>query len=327
MTTYTFWKLHGLGNDFIFFDGMEHDLEFSAEEVAALCDRHTGIGADGVIIAKPSPRPECAGYMHYINADGTLAQMCGNGVRCFAKFLVDHKYVPAADGAFVADTLAGPKPISFTLDSNGLLDTATVNMGAPILEPTAVPTTLAANAEAPDGTPFVARGEIVSPWGPFAFTCVSMGNPHAVCFLDDAAFGALPDECFTNSERSLETFDVSRIGAFFEAHEAFPEKTNVEFAVVESSDVENTDNIQMRVFERGCGETHACGTGACATQVAANLLGLTSANANLHLLGGTLRIELAEDRRDGLTVIMTGPARESFTGTVDPQALVNAQTL
>ena len=102
----SFWKLHGLGNDFIFFDAMTENLELSAQVVADLCDRHTGIGADGVIVVKPSPRPECIGYMHYINADGTLAQMCGNGVRCFAKFLVDHTYVNPAAGNFIADTLA-----------------------------------------------------------------------------------------------------------------------------------------------------------------------------------------------------------------------------
>lgn len=317
MATQPFWKLHGLGNDFVFFDGMTNDLDFTPAEVAALCDRHTGIGADGVIVAKPSPRPECAGYMHYINADGTLAQMCGNGVRCFAKFLVDHGYVDAQAGEFVADTLAGPKPIAFTLDAAGKLDTATVDMGAPILEPTQVPVALNANAESPDGTPFVAREEIPSPWGTFAFTCVSMGNPHAVCFLDAETFAALPDECFTGAERSLATLDVNRIGAFFEPHAAFPEKTNVEFAIVESPSADGTGNIAMRVFERGCGETHACGTGACATQVAAHLLGLTDAEANLHLLGGTLHIALANGH-----VIMTGPARESFTGSVDPKALL-----
>lgn len=325
MATHRFWKLHGLGNDFIFFDGMNADLDFSPAEVAALCDRHTGIGADGVIVAKPSPRPECAGYMHYINADGTLAQMCGNGVRCFAKFLVDHEYVSADAGEFVADTLAGPKPITFTLAPDGTLDTATVNMGAPILEPALIPTALPTTAESSDGTSFVACSEIASPWGPFAFTCVSMGNPHAVCFLDADTFAALPDECFISADHSLETFDVNRVGAFFETHEAFPEKTNVEFAVVEAPDANGTGNIKMRVFERGCGETHACGTGACATQVAANLLGLTDSSANLHLLGGTLHIELVDDEQrvqDSLansfpkTVIMTGPAREAFTGTV-----------
>ncbi|WP_251197326.1 diaminopimelate epimerase [Anaerotardibacter muris] len=337
MTTLPFWKLHGLGNDFIFFDAMpaqdgarpqdgaNSTVDLTPTEVAALCDRHTGIGADGIIVVKLSPRDECAAYMHYINADGTLAQMCGNGVRCFAKFLVDHGYVAADAGKFVADTLAGPKPISFTLGADGLLATATVNMGAPILEPSLVPTKLAPNAKTPEGSPFVARQKIASPWGPFAFTCVSMGNPHAVCFLDPAAFAALPQDCFTSTERSLDTFDVARVGAFFEAHEAFPEKTNVEFAVVESPDADGTGNISMRVFERGCGETHACGTGACATQVAANLLELTDASAQVHLLGGTLHIELAATDEDSSsettnsgprTVIMTGPARESFTGSL-----------
>lgn len=315
MTTRAFWKLHGLGNDFIFFDAMEHDLELSAAEVAALCDRHTGIGADGVIVVKPSPRTECIGYMHYINADGTLAQMCGNGARCFAKFLVDHGYIAVESGVnsgrFIADTLSGPKPISFTLDDAGKLATATVDMGEPILHAPRIPTTLEANRIAADLHSFVGEAPLVSPWGTFAFTCVSMGNPHAICFLDDRKIAALPKDCFVAEERSLRTLDVDRIGAFFETHQAFPEKTNVEFALVQ-----DRNNIRMRVFERGCAETHACGTGACATQVAAHLLGLTDTQAKLHLLGGTLHIALEEGH-----VIMTGPARESFTGTVDPPSL------
>lgn len=309
----SFWKLHGLGNDFIFFDAMTENLELSAQVVADLCDRHTGIGADGVIVVKPSPRPECSGYMHYINADGTLAQMCGNGVRCFAKFLVDHSYVNPTAGNFVADTLAGPKPISFEVDSANQLTLATVDMGSPILEPSRVPTVLSANAIDSEGVEYVREAELDSPWGPFAFTCVSMGNPHAVCFLDEAKLAALPAECFTNStqsqttsERHLTTLNVDRIGAFFESHEVFPEKTNVEFAYVI-----NRNTIEMRVFERGCGETHACGTGACATQVAAHLLDKTDEEADLLLLGGTLHIALRNQH-----VIMTGPAQESFSGTV-----------
>lgn len=319
VTTHPFWKLHGLGNDFVFFDGMERDIELTTREVAALCDRHAGIGGDGVIVVKPSPRAECAGYMHYINADGTLAQMCGNGVRCFAKFLVDHGYVqaePDATGQFVADTLAGPKPITFTTDAEGKLVTATVDMGAPILEPTLVPVDFEANAtaakDALEHTTYVAEMPIDSPWGTFAFTCVSMGNPHAICFMNDEFFETLSAECFTGPDRSLDTFDVSRIGPFFESHELFPEKTNVEFAVVEDD-----STISMRVFERGCGETHACGTGACATQVAAHLAGHTNPQATLNLLGGKLRIELA-----GGHVIMTGPAAMSFSGTVNIKELI-----
>jgi diaminopimelate epimerase len=310
VASHQFWKLHGLGNDFVFLDAMKHNVELSEKQVAALCDRHTGIGADGVIVVKPSPRPECAGYMHYINSDGTLAQMCGNGVRCFGKFLIDHGYVDASAHEFVADTLAGPRPITFEVDAAGLMSTATVNMGAPILAPAEVPTTLGATKTTQDSTAYVEAAEIESPWGSFAFSCVSMGNPHAVCFLDEEAFAALPQECFGEGPRSLSNFNVALVGAFFEKHEAFPEKTNVEFAVVE-----NSGRINMRVFERGCGETHACGTGACATQVAAHLSGRTNTEADVVLLGGTLHIAL----RDG-SVFMTGPATESFAGNVDLDA-------
>ena len=184
MATYPFWKLHGLGNDFVFFDAMEEELELSTAEVAALCDRHTGIGGDGVIVVKPSPRSECAGYMHYINADGSLAQMCGNGVRCFAKFLVDHGYVNAESGSFVADTLAGPKPITFTVDAENKLATATVDMDAPILEATLIPVApnAATSLTTHEGTCAIDAEAIVvqtieSPWGAFTFACVSMGNP------------------------------------------------------------------------------------------------------------------------------------------------------
>lgn len=212
MATYPFWKLHGLGNDFVFFDAMEEELELSTAEVRHLCDRHTGIGGDGVIVVKPSPRSECAGYMHYINADGSLAQMCGNGVRCFAKFLVDHGYVNAESGSFVADTLAGPKPITFTVDAENKLATATVDMDAPILEATLIPVApnAATSLTTHEGTCAIDAEAIVvqtieSPWGAFTFACVSMGNPHAVCFLDKETFTALPDECFTGAPRSLKT--------------------------------------------------------------------------------------------------------------------------
>ena len=320
MSLRSFWKLHGLGNDFIFFDSMKDPFEISTQDVIALCDRHTGIGADGIIVVKPSARPECDGYMHYINADGTLAQMCGNGVRCFAKFLVDHGYVNPDSGFLIVDTLAGPKSISFSVDENKKLISATVDMGNPILDPALIPTTLCANAANSEGIEYVKESEIDSPWGSFAFTCVSMGNPHAVCFLDEDTMQRLPADCFTNMsacidttetatdyKRSLSNLDVDSIGAFFEAHELFPEKTNVEFAVVY-----DRNTIEMRVFERGCGETQACGTGACATQVTAYLLGKTDLESDLYLRGGTLHIAL-----DHGTVFMTGPACERFSGTVD----------
>lgn len=300
-----FVKLNGAGNDFVFVDDLSRDVEITPEQVAWLCDRHFGIGADGVVLVRPSERPECAAYMHYINSDGTLAQMCGNGVRCFAKFLVDRGYVQASDGSFVADTLAGPKPISFTVDDEGMLTTATVDMGRPVFEPKLVPVAAEATGETEDGASLVKELAVDSPWGAFAFTCISMGNPHAVCFIED--FSALPDDLFADpSRKCLATLDLEKVGAFYESHEIFPEKANIEFACIES------DGISMRVFERGCGETLACGTGACATGVAAALTGRAGASNDVRLRGGVLHIEWAEDGR----VMMTGPAAESFQGTV-----------
>ena len=287
-----FVKMHGLGNDFVMIDGLARDVELASGEVERLCDRHFGIGADGVIVVRPSARPECAAYMHYVNADGTLAQMCGNRVRCFAKFLVDRGYVPAEDRRLTADTLAGPRPITFTVDGTGKMTRATVDMGRPVLDPAQVPVSAEPDATAPFGDPYAGALELDSPWGAFAFCCVSMGNPHAVCFLDGTG---------------LDEFDVDAVGAFFESHPAFPEKTNVEFAVV------GPHGIAMRVFERGCGETLACGTGACATAVAACLTGRAGRETDVLLRGGTLHVAWADDGH----VMMTGPAAESFAGTVN----------
>lgn len=286
-----FVKMHGLGNDFIMIDGLARNIELKPAQVARLCDRHFGIGADGVIVVRPSARPECAAYMHYFNADGTLAQMCGNGVRCFAKYLVDRGHVPAADGKLVVDTLAGPRPVAFEVDREGRMARATVDMGRPVLGPAQVPVNAAPDATAPFGEPYVRDLALESPWGTFAFTCVSMGNPHAVCFLENV---------------ELDAFDVAEVGAFFEAHPAFPEKTNVEFAVV------GERGIALRVYERGCGETLACGTGACATAVAACLAGRAGCESDVLLRGGTLHVAWNDDGR----VMMTGPAAEAFRGTV-----------
>ena len=301
----SFTKLHGLGNDFVVVDDRTRSIELTPAQVQHICDRHFGVGADGVILVRPSERPSCAGYMHYINSDGTLAQMCGNGVRCFAKFLVDNGIVDPAAGSLVADTLAGPRPITFTVDERGELDTATVDMGAPILNPALVPIDASANAVSAQGVPYVRELPLESPWGTFRFTCVSMGNPHAVCFLDD--LDSLDDALFPAGERALAALNLDRIGAFYERHDAFPEKTNVEFAVV------SADGIEMRVFERGCGETLACGTGACATNVAAALTGRASCENDVHLRGGTLHISWADNDH----VFMTGAARESFRGEIE----------
>ncbi len=300
-----FTKLHGLGNDFVFIDDFDESIELTADQVAFLCDRHFGIGGDGVVLVRPSKRPECAGYMHYINSDGTLAEMCGNGVRCFTKFLVDHGYVDKEAGSYIADTKRGPLPISFELDAKGLMSQASVDMDEPILDPGLVPVDLPAKGLAPDGKSFVKEEVVSSPWGDFAFTCVSMGNPHAVCFFDDIE--SLPDEWFAGDQKSLETFDLNRIGAFFESNNVFPSKTNVEFIVPAE------DGLHMRVYERGCGETLACGTGACASLVAAVLTGRSERTNKVHLRGGTLTITWQENNH----VLMTGPAAQSFTGTIE----------
>ena len=219
----SFAKLHGLGNDFVFIDDRDCALDLTDEQVSYLCDRHFGIGADGVILVRPALSEEGDGYMHYINADGTLAQMCGNGVRCFAKYLVDRELADVASGSLVADTLAGPRPIAFSVDAEGKMTEATVNMGAPILDPVLVPVDAAPDSRATDGAPYVGHLRLDSPWGTFEFVCVSMGNPHAVCLVDDWA--ALPDELFpAGAEKSLSTLRIDLPGPFFETHPVFPEK-------------------------------------------------------------------------------------------------------
>lgn len=286
---YEFAKLHGAGNDFVMIEDLDDAITLTPEQVASVCERHFGVGADGVIVVKPSPREECAAYMDYYNSDGTKAEMCGNGVRCFAKFLVDRKIVDPAAGSFVADTLAGPKPIRFTLDADGKMKTATVDMGAPVLDAASVPTTLP-QAETAFGKAVIEQsataGDVT-----LAFTCVSMGNPHAVAFVDDPL-----------------AYPVTTVGPLFECAPEFPEKANIEFVHVEG------DTIVMRVWERGCGETLACGTGSCATAVAAHLSGRAGRKVKVKLLGGTLDIEWNET--DG-HVYLTGPAEQSFTGTIE----------
>lgn len=284
-----FTKLNGAGNDFVFIEDLDDALEITPEQVRRLCDRHFGIGADGVIVVKPPKDSANAGFMHYVNSDGTLAQMCGNGARCFAKYLVDHSIVEPNTPLFNIETRAGVKTVSYTADGDGKLVSATVDMGAPRLNSSQIPTTLAFNAMTEEGEAFVKDSEVDSPFGAFAFTCISMGNPHAVTFVEDC-----------------DAIDVDAVGSYYESCDVFPEKANIEFATVKD------DGIHMRVYERGCGETLACGTGACAVGVAAFLTGRAEAENDIVLLGGTLHIAY----EPGGNVMMTGPAAESFTGTV-----------
>jgi diaminopimelate epimerase len=274
-----FTKMHGCGNDFMVVDDRELVWDFDEDAVALFCDRHFGIGADGMILVRPATMPGAAYLMHYINADGSLAEMCGNGVRVFAKYLVDRGLVDGDDVA--VQTPSGVKRVSVTRGADGKVVSARVGMGEPILVSALIPTTL------PGET--VLDCPISTEAGEVRVTCVSMGNPHAVMWVPDA--DAAP---------------VERFGPLVETHPAFPRKTNVEFAQV----IAGEDRIRLRVWERGVGETLACGTGACATAVAAVLSGRTGRTVTIELPGGDLEIEWS---REG-PVYLTGPAEEVFEG-------------
>lgn len=295
---YDFVKIHGAGNDFVFIEDLEDSISLEPGQIERLCDRHFGIGADGVILVKPATAEGCDAFMCYYNSDGTTAQMCGNGVRCFAKYLVDRGIVDASRGYVDVQTLAGPKHIEYELDGAGKLVLASVNMGSPILEPEKVPTTLQATKAGA-----VVESPVDTPFGELKVSCVSMGNPHCVVFMPDRGYFDDPAG-----------FDIAKIGSYMETNAVFPEKCNIEFAYVADGGGEGAcPEILMRVWERGCGETFACGTGACATGVAAYLSGRSGRTNDLHLRGGTLHIAYREDG----DVIMTGPAEESFTGKVE----------
>ncbi|HEY5506753.1 MAG TPA: diaminopimelate epimerase [Coriobacteriia bacterium] len=275
-----FTKMHGAGNDFIVIEDLDEDWDFDELAVQVFCDRHFGIGADGMILVRAATDPAADFYMLYINADGSVAEMCGNGIRCFARHLVDNGL---AEGDTIAvQTLGGIRKIEVIRDEYGEFEAARVDMGAPVLAAADIPTTL-------PGDPVIDR-TVSTKLGDVTVTCVSMGNPHAIIWVDDA--DAAP---------------VLTMGPLVETAAAFPNKTNVEFA-----QVIDTENIRLRVWERGVGETLACGTGACATLVAAALTGRTGRSATIELPGGELEIEWAADDH----VFMTGPAEVTFEGVV-----------
>lgn len=180
-----FTKMHGTGNDFVFIEDMRSQLELSKEDIQLLCDRHMGIGADGIILVRPAKDDQAVAYMHYINSDGTLAQMCGNGVRCFAKYLVDNHLVLPEEDTFTVETLSGPKEITVTRDDKGRMLTACVDMGTPSFSRESLPTTLEYTMSDESLGNIIADTPIELPDGSYDFTCVSMGNPHAITFIDD----------------------------------------------------------------------------------------------------------------------------------------------
>jgi len=278
-----FTKMHGLGNDFVVVDDLIDTNSLTPTQIAMMCDRNFGIGADGLIFVKRTTRPDADFFMLYHNADGSTAEMCGNGIRCFAKYIVDHGLIDADVPLIRVQTLGGIRVVHYEVDDNGSMVSATVDMGEPKL--------------APKDIPAILSGEMVyccplhTESGSYSVTAVNMGNPHAVIWVDD-----------------VETSPVQTVGPLIETHAAFPEKTNVEFA-----QLVDQHTIRLRVWERGVGETLACGTGACATLVAGVLACSVGRTANVELPGGTLNIRWDEDGR----VYMTGPATEVFTGRID----------
>jgi len=279
-----FTKMHGSGNDFIIFEDLESELDLSPEAVAWFCDRHFGIGGDGVIVVRPAAAPEADYYMEYTNSDGSVAEMCGNGIRCFAKYVVDHGLVPGERDEIVAETLGGLKPIELTRAYDGTLYLATVDMGEPTLRPADIPTAMRCGGN----DDMVISCPLETSMGTFDVTPISMGNPHCVLWVDD-----------------VDAADVEGVGPVIETHEMFPAKTNVEFA-----QLMDDGSIRLRVWERGCGETLACGTGACAALVVASLTCRVGRAATVSLPGGELEIRWAENDH----VLMTGPAVEVFSG-------------
>lgn len=281
-----FSKYQGLGNDFLMLDGRgasstDASYGLSPERIQRLCDRRFGVGADGVILALP-PRQGGELRMRIFNADGTEPEMCGNGMRCLARFLADSDGdVPGRQ--WQIETLAGR--IVPELRQDGSIR---VDMGAPFLDPESIPTTL------PCGDNGLAQGHLEVAGSSFAVGAAGMGNPHVVIPVDD-----------------VEAVDLERYGAAFEVHPAFPARTNVHFVQVISP-----THLVMRVWERGAGPTLACGTGACATLVVAHLLGLAERCARLDLPGGPLEIDW--DEASG-HVFMAGPAVAVFDGVVTPE--------
>ena len=274
-----FTKMEGLGNDYVYVNCLEETVDNPSSLAQIVSDRHFGIGSDGLILIRPSAKADF--FMEMFNADGTRSEMCGNGIRCVGKYVYDHGLTDKTE--LTVNTLAGIKNLSLHVE-DGKVATVTVDMGAPILDPALIPV----DAE---NSPVV-REAIAVAGATYEMTCVSMGNPHAVVFVD-----------------SLDGFPLEDVGPAFEFHPVFPNRVNAEFI-----QVLGRGETRMRVWERGTGETLACGTGACASVVACILNGLTDDEVTVHLLGGDLRIRWD---RDANHVFMTGPATTVFEGTIE----------
>lgn len=271
-----FTKMQGLGNDYVYVNCLKEIVENPSEVAVKVSDRHFGIGSDGLILIRPSQVADFE--MEMYNADGSRGEMCGNGIRCVAKYVYDYGLTDKTN--ISVETLGGIKHLELTVEG-GEVKRVKVDMGKPILKPELIP--IVSDRDAVIDEPIFVDGM------EYRITGVSMGNPHAIVFMND-----------------VKNLEIEKIGSLFEKHERFPKRMNTEFVKVL-----DRNTVEMRVWERGSGETLACGTGACATAVACVLNGVTDEEVTVKLLGGDLHIRW--DREQD-TVFMTGPAEVVFDG-------------
>ena len=272
-----FTKMQGIGNDYVYVNCLQETIENPSELAKKISDRHYGVGSDGLIMINPSDKADFE--MEMYNADGSRGEMCGNGIRCVAKYVYDYGLTDKT--SISVETLAGIKYLDLTVE-DGKVVLVKVDMGKPMLLPEEVP--VVSEKEEVIDEPITVDGQ------EYRMTCVSMGNPHAVVFID----------------QDVKEFPLETVGVKFENHERFPKRVNTEFV-----NVLDRHTAQMRVWERGSGETLACGTGACAVAVACALNGLTEDEVTVKLLGGDLQIKWDREKN---TVYMTGPAEVVFDG-------------
>ena len=301
-----FTKMHGCGNDYVYVDGGKENVpsEKKSKVAQMVSDRHFGIGSDGIIFINPVADDDIDFEMEMYNADGSRSEMCGNGIRCVAKYVYDKKLTDKTTLTIVS---AGKKKyIDLTIGSDGLVETVKVDMGAPILDSASVPVSVSDELLSKDNKKYETLSKeygrltvdvpIEVAGKTWHMTCVSMGNPHCVVFLPE--------------NEDLANFDIEAVGPLFENHSVFPNRTNTEFVKIDDK-----NNVHMRVWERGTGETLACGTGCCATTVACILNGLTDTEVTVHVLGGD--IKCSWDEKPESPVIMEGPATTVFEGEIE----------
>lgn len=295
-----FTKMQGCGNDYVYIDGSKEIIpqEKKSELAKKVSDRHFGIGSDGLIFINPLDDPDIDFEMEMYNADGSRSEMCGNGIRCVAKYVYDHRLTDRKNLTIVS---AGKKKyIDLAIGSDDLVERVKVDMGAPILKAADVPVSASSLASGTVSLPNIPEDACINvpisaAGKDWHMTCVSMGNPHAVVLLPDGM--------------DLDSFDIEKIGPQFENHPYFPNRVNTEFVTIN-----DRNNVHMRVWERGTGETLACGTGCCATVVACILNGLTDSTVNVHVLGGIVTCTWNGDANS--PVIMEGPATTVFEGVM-----------